>query len=139
MPYAEGDLIDQLSALYWNRYHSPLFISETASTGSVQRRQRWLDDSVEAVQRVRSRGVPLIGYTWWPLFALVTWAYRQGRHPPQYYLKQMGLWDLDTGLERVPTTLVANFHQLVDRGCTAVGPLAPTSEFASMQATERDL
>jgi beta-glucosidase/6-phospho-beta-glucosidase/beta-galactosidase len=137
MRYASGDLIDQLSTLYWDRYHSPLFISETASVGSVRRRQRWLDDSVNAVKRVRSRGVPLLGYTWWPLFALVTWAYRQGRHPPPYYLKQMGLWDLDTELERVPTPLVANFRELVKLGSTAAGPLAPNSEFASMQAFER--
>lgn len=138
MPHAPGTLIEQLSTLYWDRYHAPLFIAETASSGSVRRRQRWLDDSTQAVQRVRSCGLPLIGYTWWPLFALVTWAYRQGRHPPQYYLKQMGLWDLDPELERVATPLVANFRQLVDGGCTAVGPLAPASKFASMQAFEAD-
>jgi beta-glucosidase/6-phospho-beta-glucosidase/beta-galactosidase len=138
MRYADGALIEQLGALYWERYHSPLFISETASTGSVDRRQRWLDDSIEAVRRVRSRGVPLIGYTWWPLFALVTWAYRQGHHPPQYYLKQMGLWDLDSSLERVSTPLVANFRRLVDGGCTAVGALSPTSELASAQEFEID-
>lgn len=126
MVYAAGNLIDELSELYWKRYHSPLFISETASTGSVKRRQQWLDASVSAVRRVRAAGIPMLGYTWWPLFALVTWAYRQGVHPAQYYLKQMGLWDLDDHLRRVPTPLVEMYRQLIYSGDAAVGPLIAT-------------
>jgi beta-glucosidase len=136
MVYAGGKLIDDLSALYWNRYQAPLFISETASSGSVKRRQQWLDDSVEAVRRVRFAGIPLIGYTWWPLFALVTWAYRQGQHPPQYYLKQMGLWNLDPDFSRVPTSLVQSYRQLVQRGLAALGPVPSPPEFASSVALE---
>jgi hypothetical protein len=123
MTYAEGKLIDDLGVLYWERYRSPLFISETASSGSVRRRDAWLKESVSAVRRLRSAGVPMIGYTWWPLFALVTWAYRQGVHPPQYYFKQMGLWDLDAELNRVPTSLVQTYRELVRGGAEAVGPL----------------
>ena len=82
-------------------------------------------DSVEAVKRVRSSGIPLVGYTWWPLFALVTWAYRQGVNPPEYYLKQMGLWDLkDTErqrLERVATPLVNQYREIVARGVETFG------------------
>ena len=131
MVYAGGQLIDDLSALYWTRYRAPLFISETASTGSVRRRQEWLDASVEAVRRVRASGVPLIGYTWWPMFALVTWAYRQGAHPPKYYLKQMGLWDLDDEFTRLPTPLVHSFRQLVQGGNHAVGLVPNPAEIAS--------
>jgi hypothetical protein len=78
------------------------------------------------VKRVRAKGIPLIGYTWWPLFALVTWGYREGRKEPQEYLKQMGLWDLvprGQTLERVPTELVDEFRELVARGAERVGPL----------------
>jgi hypothetical protein len=75
------------------------------------------------VKRLRARGVPLVGYTWWPLFALVTWAYRQGTHPPAYYLKQMGLWDLDPELQRRRTPLVDEFRALTAGGSAAVGPL----------------
>ncbi|MEO6003060.1 MAG: family 1 glycosylhydrolase [Opitutus sp.] len=124
MLYATGDLIEDLGRLYWQRYQAPLFIAETASTGSVRRRREWLDASVAAVARSRAAGVPIIGYTWWPLFALVTWAYRQGSHPPEYYLKQMGLWDLSPDLEREPTALVDAYRQLVRSGCDAVGELA---------------
>jgi hypothetical protein len=116
MPYASAEIIDRLAERYWDRYQAPIFISETASVGPVRRRAAWLSDSVEAVRRVRARGIPLVGYTWWPMFALVTWAYRQGTHPPEYYLKQMGLWDLNAALERLPTPLVEAYRELSSRG-----------------------
>src|SRR5206468_13111695 len=97
------------------------FISETASEGSIKRRKEWLDNSVLEVKKLREEGVPLVGYTWWPMFALVTWAYRQGSHPPAFYLKQMGFWDLDAHLNRVPTPLLQDFKDLVAAGSEAVG------------------
>lgn len=131
MRYASADIIDRLAKLYWDRYSAPLFISETASEGSVHRREAWLDDSVEAVRRVRDSGIPMIGYTWWPLFALVTWGYRQGTHPPEYYLKQMGLWDLQKAghdtMQRVPTLLVGKYQQLVASGSQRLGELRPAA------------
>jgi beta-glucosidase len=123
MPYADASIIERLGELYWARYGAPLFISETASVGTVARRQAWLKDSVVAVHRARVSGVPLIGYTWWPLFALVTWGYRQGTHPPEFYLKQMGLWDLDSRLDRVSTPLVREFARLTGGGAESVGNL----------------
>jgi beta-glucosidase/6-phospho-beta-glucosidase/beta-galactosidase len=126
MRYASASIIERLAVLYWQRYRRPLFISETASEGSLARRTAWLEDSIAAVRAVRAQGVPLIGYTWWPLFALVTWAYREGRKPPHDYLKQMGLWDLQpgaTGLERVATPLVARYRELAASGTQLVGPL----------------
>ncbi len=126
MSYASSDIIEELGTLYWQRYQAPVFISETASVGSVRRRAAWLADSIAAVKRLRERGVPLVGYTWWPLFALVTWAYRQGTHPPEFYLKQMGLWDLDAKLQRIPTPLVSQYRSLTERGCAAVGLLHGT-------------
>ncbi len=127
MPYAGGELVEQLGQLYWERYHAPVFVSETASVGSVARRQAWLRDSVAAVRRLRQGGVPLVGYTWWPLFALVTWAYRQGTHAPEFYLKQMGLWDLDAELRRIRTPLVDEFRGLTGQGWRAAGELNPAN------------
>lgn len=124
MPYASAKIIDKLARLYWERYGAPVFISETASVGTVLRRNEWLRDSIGAVRRVRESGVPLVGYTWWPLFALVTWGYRQGMHPPEFYLKQMGLWNLDATLACVPTPLVGEFAGLARGGCASVGELA---------------
>jgi beta-glucosidase/6-phospho-beta-glucosidase/beta-galactosidase len=128
MPYASADIVERLGDLYSERYNVPIFIAETASVGSVQRRRQWLEDSVESVRRLRRRGVPMIGYTWWPLFALVTWAYRQGNNPPEFYLKQMGLWDLDPNLRRVETELVQAYRELVANGSERVGELANAKE-----------
>jgi beta-glucosidase len=127
MRYASANIVERLAGLYWQRYRRPLLISETASEGSVARRRAWLEDSVRATATIRARGVPLVGYTWWPLFALVTWGYREGRKPAQEYLRQMGLWDLraaaDGRLEREPTELVDRYRELVAGGSAAVGPL----------------
>ena len=126
MRYAPATIIDRLADLYSQRYPCPIFISETASEGSIRRRRRWLDDSNAATARVRARGVPLVGYTWWPLFALLTWGYREGRKPPADYLKQMGLWDLrasEHGLQRERTPLVDRFRELVRGGAAEVGLL----------------
>jgi beta-glucosidase len=127
MPYADGTIVDRLARLYFERYKVPIFISETASLGSVERRANWLRDSVESTRRARAAGIPLVGYTWWPLFALVTWAYRQGQKPPAYYVKQMGLWDLkadDQGnLHRSRTGLVDMYQELVAAGASPVGPV----------------
>jgi hypothetical protein len=69
-----------------------------------------------------------VGYTWWPLFALVTWAYRQGNKPVDFYLKQMGLWDLVAAeggtLVRTATPLAEAYRELVAGGQNAVGTIA---------------
>lgn len=135
MRYASGDIVDTLAGLYWERYHAPLFVAETASVGSVARRARWLDESVAAVRTARERGIPVMGYTWWPLFALVTWAYRQGDRPPEFYLKQMGLWDLAADLQRVRTPLVERFRALVAGGAAAVGQWNSTAVIAATPAS----
>lgn len=129
MPRAGADIIDHLGQLYWERYRRPLMITETAADGRLSRRRDWLDTSVAAVKRLRERGVPMVGYTWWPLFALVAWAHRQGAHPVSYYLKQMGLWDLaaspEAGLTRVRTPLVDAYQSLVSAGSEPVGRCTP--------------
>jgi beta-glucosidase len=68
-----------------------------------------------------------VGYTWWPLFALVTWAYRQGKNPAEDYLKQMGLYDIQPApgdpMRRVKTPLAEKFKQLAAQDPGGVGEL----------------
>lgn len=132
MPYADAaDLITRLGRLYYKRYGVPLMISETASIGSLRRRLDWLDRSVTATRQLRTEGVPLVGYTWWPMFSLVTWAYRQGRRPVTDHLAAMGLWDIVPDeadpLRRVRTSAVEVYQNLVAGGVDAVGPLRALS------------
>lgn len=131
MPYGGGDIIDRLAAKYYERYQAPMFISETASVGSLRKREAWLKDSVEATRRVRERGIPLVGYTWWPMYSLVTWAYRQGTNPPEFYLQKFGLWDLvpeNGDLRRVRTPLVEQYRALAEAGALGAGYLQGTPE-----------
>jgi beta-glucosidase/6-phospho-beta-glucosidase/beta-galactosidase len=121
MPYASGELITRLGRMYHQRYGCPLMISETASIGTVARRRAWLDQSIAAIAQLRKEGVPVVGYTWWPMFALVTWAYRQGHRPIAAHLAQMGLWDLDEKLDRIPTSLVETYRQLARGNSGAPG------------------
>ena len=62
------------------------------------------------------------------MFALVTWAYRQGRRPVAEHLAQMGLWDIVPDeadpLRRVRTSAVDSYRQLVAGGVNAVGKLS---------------
>lgn len=128
MPYASAEIVTQLVHLYWERYQQPLMITETASGRSLARRRAWLDDSVATVRGLREAGVPLVGYTWWPMFALVAWAYRQSDRPVEQYLEQFGLWNLEPtvgpeGLRRVSTPLVERYRALVSSGAAEVGRL----------------
>lgn len=123
MPYTEEGLVEAVVRAYRDHFGVPMMISEIATSGSLARRLRWLDCSVKAVRSLRGDGVPLAGYTWWPMFALVTWAWRQGRRPIASHLAQMGLWDLDTELNRIPTALVGAYRSLASSGAASAGPL----------------
>lgn len=129
MPYGSGEMLEQLVSLYWKHFRLPMMITETAARGSAARRKAWLDQSVGAVRRLRERGVPVVGYTWWPMYALVAWAYRQSDRPVERYLEQMGLWNLeaepDGGLRRCATPLVDAYRELVGGGSRSAGILAP--------------
>lgn len=123
MLYAPPSVLAQLCRMYAARYRQPIMITETADMGRVAKRAAWMDASIQAVAGLRGEGVPVIGYTWWPMFALVAWPYRVGTRPLEDYLIQMGLWDLcprDGRLERIRTPLVDRY-----RGYAAAG--APVS------------
>jgi beta-glucosidase len=129
MKYADGSLASEICEMYYRRYQKPVWISETASAGSVRKREKWMRESIAAVRTSRMAGVPLMGYTWWPMFSLVAWAYRQQHRPVEDYLLHMGLWDLseDGQLERQETNLVQMYRQYIERGHEDVGLLVTES------------
>ena len=88
-------------------------------TGPVEERLRWLRASFELVHRLRAEGFPLVGYTWWPLFSLVDWDYREGVKPAMDYLRHMGMYDLkpngNEGFIRVETPIARAFREAAGR------------------------
>jgi beta-glucosidase len=122
MPSAVGvSLTERLSTMYWRRYRVPLMISETASNGSVAKRSRWLTESTEACHHLRRAGVELVGYTWWPMFSLVSWSYLASKRPVEKHIVSMGLWDLDPNLDRRETPLSHQFRTETERPMESIG------------------
>ncbi len=112
-----SEVLVELTAMYAERYAPlPVMVTETASSGSMARRIKWIEDSTAVLMEARGRGIPVIGYTFWPLFSLVAWAYHTGSRDVHDYLVHMGLWDLrpgPTGLERVHTPAVDAYRRIV--------------------------
>jgi beta-glucosidase len=102
------------------RYGRPVLVTETSTSGAVGERLAWLDESVEVIARARADGVDVVGYTWWPLFHLVDWDYRESRGSADSHLAEMGLYDLRPNapgmLERVRTPVVDRFAELAAAG-----------------------
>lgn len=77
------------------RYGKPVAITETSTNGTLEQRARWLRDSTSCVPSLRAAGVPLVGYTWWPLFDMIDWSYRAGARPIEDFIARMGPPALD--------------------------------------------
>ena len=89
------DGLEELLRAFAGRYERPLMVTETSVPGSVSQRLAWLDASLELVAGLRDQGLEIVGYTWWPLFDLVDWAYRDAIGPVGEHLVKMGLYDLE--------------------------------------------
>lgn len=117
--------LEELIRTFSERYGFPIFLTETSTRGGVDERLGWLEESLRLVARLRAEGVEVVGYTWWPLFDLVDWAYREGDGPAVDYLVPMGLYDLRPSsvgvLERVKTPLVDRFRAYAEAGLDSLG------------------
>ncbi|HEX5879864.1 MAG TPA: family 1 glycosylhydrolase [Actinomycetota bacterium] len=87
--------LEELLRAFAARYRRPLMVTETSVLGGVARRLAWLDASLELVAGLRDQGLEIVGYTWWPLFDLVGWEYRDALGPVGEHLVRMGLYDLE--------------------------------------------
>ena len=70
-------------------------ITETSAVGSDEIRERWLESSVSMIKDVRQSGVPVIGYTWFPLFTMIDWRYRFSSEPLENFYLELGLYKLN--------------------------------------------
>jgi len=108
-----GHLAAAVAELY-NRYGKPVMVTETSSLGGLVAREQWMDGTINGVFSLREQGVPVVGYTWFPLFTMIDWAYRRGRRPLSKYLLHLGLYDAtfddDGVLRRKRTPLVDRFQ-----------------------------
>ncbi len=47
------------------------------------------------IKSLRAKGVPVMGYTWFPLFTMIDWRYRFGKAPLEDYFLELGLYRLN--------------------------------------------
>lgn len=113
-----------LIADYYERYKTPIMITETSAFGSDEVRSRWLSQSVSSVKRLRETGVPVLGYIWFPLFTMVDWRYRLGRRNVERYYIDLGLYKLnpaDGDSRWQPTPLVEQLRGYIENPAAAIG------------------
>jgi hypothetical protein len=112
------------------RYALPIMVTETSARGNLAIRGRWMDETIAAIAALRTQGVPIVGYTWFPLITMVDWMYRRGRRPLSYYLLHLGLYDAafdEAGvLCRHRTSLVVRYQEHMARAMLVIGEEAPT-------------
>jgi hypothetical protein len=73
-----------------------------------------MDETIATVRGLREEGMPVVGYTWFPLFSMIDWSYRRGRRPLKEYLLHLGLYDSafdsEGVLRRKKTPLVKRYQ-----------------------------
>jgi len=122
---ASGDAIAVVLREAHKRYHMPIIITETSANRDIPGRARWMDETLDTVRALRMEGIPVVGYTWFPLFTMIDWAYRKGRHPLKDYLIHLGLYDSDFDsngiLRRRKTPLVKRYQQHIANPMPPIG------------------
>jgi beta-glucosidase/6-phospho-beta-glucosidase/beta-galactosidase len=123
----EGDGFKELITHYYERYKVPVMITETSAVGSDEVRQRWLKSSVSMIRDLRSHGVPVVGYTWFPLFTMIDWRYRFSQEPLENFYLELGLYKLNRdskGPRWLETPIVNQFKSFIASPKKSVGDLA---------------
>lgn len=122
----EGDGFAELIRKYHDRYQVPVMITETSAVGSDEVRERWLESSVSMIKTLRGEGVPVIGYTWFPLFTMIDWRYRFAQEPLEDFYLELGLYRLNRtgkGKRWLETPLVPKIKRFIENPRDAVGDL----------------
>ena len=122
--YATGDDLGIALARFHQHTGLPVAITETSDNAGIERRARWMDDSTAALVPLLAAGVPVVGYTWFPVLSHVDWRWRRGPYERDAYWCSMGLWDLDHRLRRNRTPLADRYAAIVAAGAPRVDTAA---------------
>ncbi|HEY0458045.1 MAG TPA: family 1 glycosylhydrolase [Pyrinomonadaceae bacterium] len=122
----DGQGFPELITDYYNRYQVPIMITETSAVGSSEVREHWLESSVSMIKNLRGSGVPVIGYTWFPLFTMIDWRYRFSQEPLENFYLELGAYSLnrEQGAKRwLETPVVAQMKNYIQNSAARVGNL----------------
>lgn len=112
--YPDGRMLADIIRDCYEHTALPIFIAETSAAN--YRRQSWMIETTDAVKSSIAAGIPVVGYTWFPVFSMIAWDYRTSLEPVEKHLLHLGLWDVALEGEtmvRHETPLVEQFQQLV--------------------------
>jgi beta-glucosidase len=122
----EGNGFAELIKDYHDRYQVPIMITETSAVGNDEVREKWLESSVSMIKNLRSSGVPVIGYTWFPLFTMIDWRYRFSHEPLENFYLELGLYKLNREKENprwLPTPIVEQMKGYIKDSRNSIGNL----------------
>ena len=103
-------------------------VTETSATGSHLERTRWMVETLAAVREARAAEIPVVGYTWFPMFTMIEWKYRWSRKGLEHHMLHLGLWDVtarEGRLDRDATPLVDTYRRFATDPRTTVGDWMP--------------
>jgi hypothetical protein len=110
-------------------------VTETSSTGTHGERSLWMRETLDAVRRARAGRIPVVGYTWFPLFTMIEWKYRWSRRGLEDHLLHLGLFDVRScaagRMEREPTPLVEGYRRCVADPAASIGEWQDAAESAT--------
>jgi beta-glucosidase len=123
----EGDGFAELIKKYYDRYKTAIMITETSAVGSEEIRERWLESSVKVVKNMRGEGIPVVGYTWFPLFTMIDWRYRFSTAPLEEFYLELGLYQINRERSEprwLDTPIVDIFRRLASDPRESVGDIS---------------
>jgi len=94
-----------LAREYYDRYRAPLFLSETSRVSS--RAVEWLGEQWRETTRLMEAGVPVEGFTWFPLGDVLDW--RHALREKRGDVDPIGLYDL----RREPHSVARAYTELI--------------------------
>ena len=109
-----------LTETYHARYELPVFVTETSRVAGES--VEWLGEQWHEVMLLQRRGVPVVGFTWFPLTDVIDW--RHALRVERGDVDPIGLCDLARGVRPVGRAYAA----LVAKARTTPVAVAPVRE-----------
>ena len=88
------DLVRTLRSRY-ERYRCPMMVTETSVRDDLAMKEKWLGEASQAVLAEFEAGLPVVGFTWFPVIDMYDWEYRVEEGNKDQFKARFGFWDHD--------------------------------------------
>jgi beta-glucosidase len=130
--------LDRVVRETFDRYRRPIMITESSFNERARDgemfaappeaptdaddacRALWLEQATDWLRDLAREDIPVVGFTWWPLYDLINWEYREGAGPAEDYLEPMGLYRLKMDergtFQREPLPVATRMREIISSG-----------------------